>query len=160
MGCGVFTTPAYPYDRAGNVMTEGDAVAQRPAGEEHFHPVDPDRVSAARDRLLSADDASRLASLLGLLADPTWARILYALDLVEELCVGDLALALEASEDAIGYGLRLLRTGGLVTNRRAGRIVYYRLADDFPTPLREHCLRRLISLSHSGDGDELSTDQP
>ena len=34
------------------------------------------------------------------MADPTRARVLFALDMVEELCVGDLALALEASEDA------------------------------------------------------------
>jgi ArsR family transcriptional regulator, lead/cadmium/zinc/bismuth-responsive transcriptional repressor len=125
----------------------------------HPHPVDPQRVAAARARLIPADDAARLASLLGLLADPVRARILYALDVVDELCVGDLAIALDASEDAVGYGLRILRTAGLVTNRRTGRVVYYRLADNFPQPLREHCLRRLIELSRTGDGDELSTDE-
>jgi DNA-binding transcriptional ArsR family regulator len=118
--------------------------------------MDPERVAAARAQLLTAEDASRLSALLGLLADPVRVRILYALDLVEELCVGDLALALDASEDAVGYGLRLLRTAGLVANRRAGRVVYYRLPEDFPAPLREHCLRRLIELSHTGDGEELS----
>jgi hypothetical protein len=35
--------------------------------------------------------------------------------------------------------------------------VYYRLAEDFPAPLREHCLPRLIELSQTGDGEELST---
>ena len=56
----------------------------------HLHPVDADRVAQARERLLSVDDASRLASLLGLMADPVRACILYALDTVSELCVGDL----------------------------------------------------------------------
>jgi DNA-binding transcriptional ArsR family regulator len=126
------------------------------SGHAHLRPVDPQRVTAARARLLSPGDATRLASLLGLLADPVRARILYALDLVEELCVGDLAIALDASQDAIGYGLRLLRTAGLVVNRRAGRVVYYRLADNFPQPLREHCLRRLIELSRTDHGDEES----
>jgi len=60
--------------------------------------------------------------------------------------VGDIALALGATEDATGYALRILRTAGLVTNRRAGRAVYYRLADDFPQPLRENCLRRLVEI--------------
>ncbi|GAA0793428.1 ArsR/SmtB family transcription factor [Spirilliplanes yamanashiensis] len=115
----------------------------------HSHPVDAERVEAARQRLISPEDAARLSSLLGLLADPVRARILYALDTVEELCVGDLALALEASEDSVGYGLRILRTAGLVTGRKAGRIVYYRLADDFPQPLREHCLRRLVELTRA-----------
>jgi DNA-binding transcriptional ArsR family regulator len=114
---------------------------------DHEHPVDPQRVNEARARLLSADDAARLASLLSLLADPVRSRIMYALDLVEELCVGDLALALDASEDAVTYGLRILRTAGLVTNRRDGRVIFYRLVDNFPEPLLEHCLRQLIALS-------------
>ncbi len=101
-------------------------------GDVHPHPVDPDRVAAARARLMSPEDAERLTSLLSLLADPVRARILYALDTGEELCVGDLILALKASEDAVGYGLRILRTAGLVVGRRAGRVVYYRRTDDFP----------------------------
>ena len=113
----------------------------------HLHPVDPERVRAARDRLPSRDEAAQLTSILSLMADPTRSRLLYALDVVSELCVGDLALALEINEDAASYALRLLRTAGLVTYRREGRVLYYRLAEGFPEPLREHCLRQLIALS-------------
>ncbi|TFV79382.1 transcriptional regulator [Blastococcus sp. CT_GayMR19] len=116
-------------------------------GAPHAHPVDPDRVASARGRLPSREDAARLTSVLSLLADPTRARVLYALDVVEELCVGDMALALEATEDSVSYALRLLRTAGFVTSRKDGRVVFYRLADGFPEPLREHCLRQLIDLS-------------
>jgi DNA-binding transcriptional ArsR family regulator len=116
---------------------------------DHDHPVDADRVALARDHVLSADDAARLASLLSLMADPVRSRLLDALDLVGELCVGDLALALGVSEDAVGYGLRILRTAGLVQTRKAGRVVYYRLATDFPEPLLEHCLRQLVELSRA-----------
>lgn len=112
----------------------------------HDHPVDPDRVSRAASQGIGAEEAARLAGLLSLLGDAARLRILYALDLVEELCVGDLAMALGASEDAVGYALRLLRTAGLVQTRRAGRVVFYRLADRFPEPLLEHCLRQLIEL--------------
>jgi DNA-binding transcriptional ArsR family regulator len=114
---------------------------------EHDHPVDPHRVAAARARLIDAEEAARLTGLLGLLADPVRARILYALDIVDELCVGDIALALNATEDSVGYGLRVLRTAGLVTTRKEGRVVYYRLSDGFPEPLRQHCLRSLVELS-------------
>lgn len=138
------------------MATAGDRAVDEALG--HPHPIEPDRVAAAQRRLLSAEDASRLAALLGLLADPIRARILYALDTVDELCVGDLVLALESTQDAVGYGLRMLRTAGLVTNRRAGRVIYYRLADDFPAPLREHCLRKLVDLTRTHDGDELLTD--
>ncbi len=123
------------------------------SAEPHEHPVDPERVAHARARGLSAEDATRLSGLLSLLADPVRARILYALDEVEELCVGDIALALGATEDAVGYALRLLRTAGMVSNRKAGRVVYYRLAEGFPEPLRDHCLRRLVDLTHTGEED-------
>ena len=122
--------------------------------EPHAHPVDPTRVAHARARGLSADDAERLTSLLSLLADPVRARILYALDEVEELCVGDLALALGSTNDAVSYALRLLRTAGLVTTRKAGRVVYYRLATGFPQPLREHCLRQLVAITRASSDEE------
>jgi DNA-binding transcriptional ArsR family regulator len=90
-----------------------------------------------------------MTALLGLLADPVRARLLYALDVAEELCVGDLALALGVNEDQAGYGLRVLRGAGLVSRRKEGRVAYYRLAEGFPGPLREHCLRRLVDLSRA-----------
>ncbi|MGY1762428.1 ArsR/SmtB family transcription factor [Geodermatophilus sp. SYSU D00779] len=115
----------------------------------HNHPVDPVRVAAARARLPSAADAERMTSLLGLLADPVRARLLYALDVAEELCVGDLAMALSVTEDQASYGLRVLRGAGLVSRRREGRTAFYRLAEGFPEPLREHCLRQLVQLSRA-----------
>lgn len=124
------------------------------AATTHAHPVDPQRVARARDKGVSAEDAARLASLLSLLSDPVRTRILYALDLVEEMCVGDLALALDVTEDAVSYGLRLLRTAGLVASRRQGRMLFYRLAGSFPEPLLEHCLRQLILLSRLASEDE------
>ncbi|HLM95169.1 MAG TPA: metalloregulator ArsR/SmtB family transcription factor [Acidimicrobiales bacterium] len=113
----------------------------------HEHPVDPDRVRSAREHLISLDEAGRLAGLLGLIADPVRSRLLFALAPVERLCVGDLALALDVSDDAVSYGLRMLRTAGLVTFRKEGRVVYYSLAPTFPHPLLEHCLRQLLSVA-------------
>lgn len=126
---------------------------------DHGHPIDPDRVREARTGLLGAEEVTQLVGLLGVLADPVRARILYALDLVEELCVGDLAIALDATQDSVGYGLRVLRTAGFVTNRRDGRVMYYRLAEDFPEPLLEHCLHDLMELSRRSI-DEAAADDP
>lgn len=114
---------------------------------DHAHPVDESRVRAARRQVIGAEEAARLSQLLALLGDPIRVRILYALDLVEELCVGDVALALDINEDAASYGLRILRTAGLVQTRKDGRVVYYRLAESFPEPLLEHCLVELIEIS-------------
>ncbi|WP_153394576.1 ArsR/SmtB family transcription factor [Ornithinicoccus halotolerans] len=119
-----------------------------PSAAPRPHPVDPARVARARERVPTVAQAADVSAVLSLMADPTRARLLYALDVVEELCVGDLALALDTGEDAVGYGLRILRTAGLVTRRKQGRMVYYRLAEGFPEPLREECLRKLVDLSH------------
>ena len=121
---------------------------------DHLHPIDPDRVAHARSRLPDADDAARLTGLLSLMADPVRLRLIYALDIVAELCVGDLALALDVSEDSVSYALRLLRSAGLVVTRKDGRVVFNRLAADFPAPLRDHCLRQLIALTHTEDTDD------
>jgi DNA-binding transcriptional ArsR family regulator len=132
-----------------------DSSSKSTRSEPHAHPMDPKRVAHAQERGLSADDAGRLVALLSLLADPVRSRILYALDEVEELCVGDLALALSATEDSVGYALKILRTAGLVATRKSGRVVFYRLAPGFPEPLRNHCFRQLVAITRSAeDGDD------
>ncbi len=135
---------------------QDDAVSQEPSAAERRHgrPVDPVRVAQARERVPGVEDAARMTSVLSLVADPTRARVLYALDVVEELCVGDRALVRAVREAAVGYALRLLRTAGLVSRRQEGRAVFYRLADGFPEPLLQHCVRQLITLSRSRDDDD------
>jgi ArsR family transcriptional regulator, lead/cadmium/zinc/bismuth-responsive transcriptional repressor len=120
---------------------------------DHDHPVDAERVAAAQAGLVSVADAGRLAGLLGMLADPARSRILFALSAADELCVGDLALALEATEDQVSYALKMLRLAGLVSFRKDGRMVFYRLSDGFPHQLLEHCLRELLSIASSEAGD-------
>ena len=115
--------------------------------------LNPERVANAAARVPSADDIARLTSLLSMMADPVRLRILYALDVGEELCVGDLALALAVNEDQVTYALRLLRTAGLVHAHKRGRVVFNRLADDFPQALRQHCLHQLVQLSREATDD-------
>ncbi|WP_240312410.1 MULTISPECIES: ArsR/SmtB family transcription factor [Janibacter] len=116
-------------------------------------------MARARARVPTGEEGDRLTDVLSVIADPTRARLLYALDVAEELCVGDLSLVLSASEDAVSYGLRILRTAGLVTRRKEGRVVYYRLAEGFPEPLREHCLHQLIEMTRRPVDDD-PTPQP
>jgi DNA-binding transcriptional ArsR family regulator len=119
---------------------------------DHDHPVDAERVAAARAGVLSADDAGRLAGLLGMLADPVRSRILFALAAAGELCVGDLALVLEVTEDQVSYALKMLRLAGLVGFRKDGRMSFYRLSGGFPHQLLEHCLRQLLTIASPGAG--------
>lgn len=117
--------------------------------------VDPGLVSSIRERGLTTDEATTIAGTLSLLSEPTRLRVLDALDRVDEMCVGDLSRALGTGEDAVSYALRLLRTAGLVLPRKQGRVVYYRLAPDFPEPLLHHCLGRIGSLAtQRREGDD------
>lgn len=102
-----------------------------------------------------------MAGLLTLLSDPLRARIIAALLVSDEMCVGDLALALDATEDSVSYGLRLLRTAGLVQRRRAGRLGYYRLSDGDVREAMQASLAQLRTLvglhpeataDHTGEG--------
>jgi len=128
-------------------MSTRASTDERTEMPDSVQPIDADGVAQARARLPSPEELSRLTSLLSLMSDPVRLRILYALDVSEELCVSDLALTLTVNEDQVGYALRLLRASGLVVTRKSGRVVYNRLAAGFPEPLRDHCLRRLVELT-------------
>ena len=91
--------------------------------------VDHDRVAAAKARMIPNDEANQLTELFRLLGDPNRVQILYALVEVGELCVCDLAAVVDAPETSISHALRLLRTAGVVRNRKSGRMVYYSLSD-------------------------------
>ena len=117
---------------------------------DHKHPVDPDRVERARRAQLTRAEAEEFSALLGVIGDPVRARILSALLGAEEMCVGDLAMALELSEDTVSYGLRILRDRGLVDRRAEGRLGYYRVVHG---PRREPlltALERLAELARGG----------
>ena len=92
--------------------------------------VDPGRVETARSELLTGEEAAALAERFQLLADPGRVRMIYALLEAGELCVGDLAAAVDVSESATSHQLRQLRLAGLVRSRKDGRTVYYRVDDN------------------------------
>ncbi|RIJ71078.1 transcriptional regulator [Nakamurella silvestris] len=104
--------------------------------------VHPDKVAIARSAAPSLAESVDLAAMFRLLGDPARTRILYALLEVGELCVCDIAAAVDITETSASQALRLLRTARVVAGRRAGRMVFYRLADSHVRMLldlsREH----------------------
>ena len=110
--------------------------------------VDPERVATVKERLIDAGEAARLAELFKLLGDPTRARLLHALLEAGELCVCDLAETIDTPESSVSHALRLLRTAGIVRNRRAGRMIYYSLDDAHVRLLLDLSLQHL---RHEGE---------
>lgn len=79
-----------------------------------------------------------------LLSDPNRLEILLSLHRAPGICVGDLAVAVGRSENAVSQALRVLRQQGWVRSTRAGRQVNYQLDD--PTV---HDLLHWIGAAHS-----------
>jgi ArsR family transcriptional regulator len=91
--------------------------------------VDGDKVRQAHSQLIDGSAAIWLAELFKALADPSRVRIISALTHTE-LCVHDLAAALDMSQSAVSHQLRSLREMRLVRYRKEGRHVYYQLDDE------------------------------
>jgi ArsR family transcriptional regulator len=83
------------------------------------------RVKAAP---LDENELEAAAETFKTLSDPTRLRILRALA-DGDTCVHELCDQLGMSQPAVSHQLRLLRVQRLVRARRAGREIYYSLAD-------------------------------
>lgn len=72
---------------------------------------------------------SDLAELFKIFGDSTRIKILYTL-LKKEMSVTEIVEFLQMTQPAISQQLRVLKTSGLVSNRRDGKSILYSLADD------------------------------
>ncbi|MBP3426635.1 MAG: winged helix-turn-helix transcriptional regulator [Clostridia bacterium] len=90
-------------------------------------------------------DVAALAEFFRTMGSDTRLKILLALD-TSELCAGDLAQALDMAPSAVSNQLKALRQARLITVRREGKMLYYRLADCHP--------REIIHLAMSHIAEE------
>ena len=70
-----------------------------------------------------------LSELFKVFGDSTRIRILFVL-FEAEVCVCDLAEALNMTQSSISHQLKILKQNKLVKSRREGKSVFYSLADD------------------------------
>lgn len=88
----------------------------------------PKPALAARP-VLGSRQASALRDLFQVLADRTRLRLLHALVREPELCVSDLCEVLAMRPQAVSNQLRRLAAQHVVSARRDGRRVLYRISD-------------------------------
>jgi DNA-binding transcriptional ArsR family regulator len=91
--------------------------------------LDLPKAEALRASRLADDAARLLADRAKALADPTRLTLAGALAQTDELCVCDLAWVTERSENLVSHHLRALRSAGLVTSRRDGKMVMYSVTE-------------------------------
>jgi DNA-binding transcriptional ArsR family regulator len=104
--------------------------------------VHPQTVVVVRKSLIEQREATRVAEVFKVLGDPSRCRLVYALLAAGEICVCDLAAALDMSESNVSHHLRVLRAHSLVRPRRQGKMVFYAPDDEHISLLldltREH----------------------
>jgi DNA-binding transcriptional ArsR family regulator len=94
--------------------------------------IHPEHALAVRKHLLASEAARLVADLFAVLSDPTRIQVVFALlnAPTGELCVCDLAAGLGRDDTTISHQLRVLRSHHIVSLRKVGRVVYYRLVDE------------------------------
>src|SRR5215203_6125288 len=92
--------------------------------------VDAPRAEAIREGLLGVKAAQEAAERARSLSDPTRLMLAAALREGKELCVCDLAWISGRAQNLVSHHLRTLRSHGLVSSRRDGKLVMYSLTDE------------------------------
>lgn len=85
---------------------------------------------ALRERpLLSLRQANGVADLFKVLADDTRLRLLHALVRSDEMCVTELAATIGMKPQAVSNQLQRLVDSGILSSRRDGNSIFYRILD-------------------------------
>lgn len=82
-----------------------------------------------RGDLPAVEKLERAAAAARSLGDPTRLTIAAALLRSDEMCVCDIAWVVGQSQNLVSHHLRRLKIACMVTSRRQGRLVIYRLSD-------------------------------
>ncbi len=89
--------------------------------------LDLPRAEVVRARIADVPSVTEAAARARALGDPTRLRLASALAVGSELCVCDLAWVCGLAQNLVSHHMRMLRSAGLATSRRVGKLVMYRL---------------------------------
>ncbi len=78
---------------------------------------------------MSIKTAAELESMFKILGNQTRLRILHTIIREDEICVSDLAEAIEMKPQAVSNQLQRMVYRGIVSTRRNGNNIYYSIAD-------------------------------
>lgn len=92
-------------------------------------PCCPPKPALKQRPLLTPIQAGGLAAVFKVLANDTRLRLLHALVRADEICVTDLAAAVGMKPQAVSNQLQRLSDLGILTCRRDGKSIFYRLVD-------------------------------
>jgi ArsR family transcriptional regulator, lead/cadmium/zinc/bismuth-responsive transcriptional repressor len=91
--------------------------------------LDLPKAEAIRAELPAPEALNHPAARMRALGDPTRLLIAVALQATDELCVCDIAWVTGRAENLVSHHVRALRSAGLASSRREGKMVLYALTD-------------------------------
>lgn len=94
--------------------------------EHHIHH---ELLNNINQEMPKEEELYDLAELFKVFGDSTRIKILFVL-FEAEVCVCDIAEALNMTQSAISHQLRILKQSKLVKARREGKSIFYSLSDD------------------------------
>lgn len=90
--------------------------------------VHEELLKAVNENMPDEEELYDLAELFKVFGDSSRIRILFVL-FEAEVCVCDLAAALNMTQSAVSHQLKILKQNKLVKSRREGKSIFYSLAD-------------------------------
>ncbi len=108
----------------------------------HKHNENEEQVISCMPSQLQCNE---VAEAFKLISDGTRLRIVWLLCHCEE-CVGNIAAAMEMTDQAVSHHLRLLKKSGIIVSRRDGKEIYYKLADTKEAQLIHHAIEEMLEL--------------
>jgi len=138
---------AHPHSNA------HDAPAVRAEGRAEGQCGPEEHARRARTSTVSDDQLERAASIFRAAGDPSRLKLLYRL-CDGEWCVTELADAAGVGLSTVSQQLRLLRAERIVARRRAGKHIFYSLADSHVSDL----IMSAIEHAAEGHGHERAAD--
>ncbi len=106
--------------------------------------------SSVLSNMPSSEDCQAVAAIFKQLGDGNRIRIFWLLCHCEE-CVINIAALVGMSSPAVSHHLKLLRSGGLITSRRAGKEVYYKAADNRQAKLLHQFIEQIVEIACPSD---------
>jgi DNA-binding transcriptional ArsR family regulator len=94
----------------------------------------------------TTDECIQVADVFKQISDGSRLRILWFLCHCEE-CVSNISAAMDMTDPAVSHHLRSLKKAGLITSRRDGKEVYYRLSDNELAKLVHHVCEDMFHIT-------------
>ena len=98
------------------------------------------------ERMPDTDECVVVSEVFKQISDGSRIRILWLLCHCEE-CVSNIAAAMNMSDPAVSHHLKLLKKSGLITSRREGKEIYYKLADSETAQLLHHIIEEMFRIT-------------